>query len=245
MRLNTLHYVLIGTIIGMALVFGLFAFFRNKMTPTDVPEIQTAVNTAPENAERCPVCQKPVNPASDFCMTVGPKKYNFCSDICFRSFKDDPFLYIKDDIKLNIEIIPVEQNQPQAPAQPNYERVPDNPPPVENKPVTPAPKQIPEASSGNSESNLIENIPLPDDITSSQGSSSGSNEIEEIPLDSGNSNPPPAPPAQKQNTQNSEIEELMLDTPDTQTQQAPAPPPAQQTKTQTDGNMVIEEIPLN
>ena len=37
----------------------------------------------------------------------------------------------------------------------------------------------------------------------------------------------------------------MLDTPDTQTQQAPTPPPAQQPKTQTDGNMVIEEIPLN
>lgn len=244
MRLNTLHYVLIGTIIGMALVFGLFAFFRNKMTPTDVPEIQTAVNTAPENAEKCPVCQKPVNPASDFCMTVGPKKYNFCSDICFRSFKDDPFLYIKDDIKLNIEIIPVEQPK-STPQQPTYERIPDNPPPVKSKPATSTPKKIPEPSSGDSESNLIENIPLPDDITS-QGNSSSSNEIEEIPLDSGNTNPPPAPPpAQKQdNTQNSEIEELMLDLPDTQTQQAP-PPPAQQPKTQTDGNMVIEEIPLN
>ncbi len=243
MKLNTLHYVLIGTIVGMALVFGLFAFFRNKMTPTDVPEVQTAVNTAPENAEKCPVCQKPVNPASDFCMTVGPKKYNFCSDICFRSFKDDPFLYIKDDIKLNIEIVPVDQPKNTTP-QPNYKRVPDNPPPVNTQPVTPAPKQIPEPSNGgNSESNLIENIPLPDDITS-QGSSSGSNEIEEIPLDSGNSNPPPAPPpAPKQDTQNTEIEELMLDTPDTQT--APPPPQQQQPQTQTDGNMVIEEIPLN
>ena len=159
MRLNTLHYVLIGTIIGMALVFGLFAFFRNKMKPTDVPEIQTAVNTAPGNAEKCPVCQKPVNPASDFCMTVGPKKYNFCSDICFRSFKDDPFLYIKDDIKLNIEIIPVEQPKPKPQQQqPTYERIPDNPPPVKSKPATPAPKQIPETSG---DSNLIENIPLP------------------------------------------------------------------------------------
>jgi YHS domain-containing protein len=71
---------------------------------TGVADEATRVDLA-----RDPVCGKMVNPNTDMKVRFKGKDFFFCSDICMRTFKDDPFPYIDFSMKVNISIEPVQK----------------------------------------------------------------------------------------------------------------------------------------
>lgn len=274
-KLTTLHYILIGTIIGMIAVFGAFSLYKQRMTPKDVPEIHATEGRMSETQDKCPVCGKPVNPASDFYITLANKKFNFCGTVCLKSFKDEPLRYIRNmGVNIDINITPNDgsgksykiitddgadrSGDQQDSGGKGYQEIPtasdsdseggqeSASKPTETRQPQDQPPPAPSSGSGDS-SGFIDEIPLPDDITKGGGQSKPSNPpagggggIEELMLDGGGSGAP-TPPDQ-QGGGNGGIEELNLDVPSEPPQQT-APPPKPQPQKQ--GDMVIEEIPLN
>lgn len=239
-KLNTLHYVLIGTIVGMVAVFGAFSLYKQKMTAKDVPEIHTAESKPSEAEEKCPVCGKPVNTASDFYITLAGKQFNFCGTICLKSFKDNPFPYLKNmGVNLDVNIIP------EGSEGKNYQEVPydkdsqeNNNEPDSDTQTPDSPIQAPEekapAPPATSSSEVdTEEIPLPDDITSAPSKQSNDGTIEDLMLDGGKSEKASAP------VNKGGIEEIPLNS-DAPAKSKPAPASVQKTD-----NMEIEEIPLN
>ncbi len=251
-KLNTVHYVLIGIIIGMCAVFGAFAFLKEKLTPKDVPELYAQERQTPENVERCPVCHKPVNPAGDFYVEIAGKRFNCCGNICKKSFLDDPSIYLKDlKVKIDIQVLPSE-NEAQ-----NYREIPvDDQNTGEERSASSSSNsdysETPDSSSGSASSpppandsgssDIIDNIPMPDEIPlkvqpSSPPSGGSSNDVEEINLEHGGS---PASPPSPSGSSGGEAEELKLDVPD----EAPSQAPSQAPSDKRPNDMVIEEIPL-
>jgi len=73
-------------------------------------EGKTADETTRVDLARDPVCGKLVNPNTDLKVRFKGKDFFFCSDVCMRTFKDDPFPYIDFSMKVNISIEPIQKN---------------------------------------------------------------------------------------------------------------------------------------
>lgn len=246
-KLTAVQSMILGIILGMLIVFGAFMIAKNKIVPKPIEVTQTGVSQrktiSPESEERCPVCLKPVSSASNFYENIYGKRYNFCNEICYRSFKDDPLQYIKNmDIDIEVQLV-------EPSAEKNYEEVPQ-----ENEEENIASES--DANQENTESSQEEttyntdDVPMPDEIPLDSSPSeiqakekpvSNSSGIEEIPLRS-NKSKAVTPSNQSSPTNKGSIEEIPLSGQDRP--KAPAAKPKKQQKA-APKNQSVEEIPLN
>lgn len=270
-KISPFQFIVVGILTGMAIVLGAYMLIKPYIQPEPVKHQVIATqrsNTPNPEKEYCPVCKKEVNNASDFFEELYGRKYYFCSDICLRSFRDQPLLYLKD-MKINVDIEFLKENQSTQPESASQNDENDASDTTQNDKTEAQIDAQPDTSAGsdtavapesdkasNSNSNSdTDNIPLPDEIVSSPAPAKPEKVKESRQ----------APPPRKTQTPTSDklnIEEIPLDgnagngekiiptpakntpapkkTAAPQSISAPKYPPPQPTQ-----EMEIEEIPLN
>lgn len=243
-KIPPIQFVFIGVIVGMAIVFGAYMLFKSNIAPEKVKKANVSTNLkSGQERELCPVCKKPVNPATDFSEELYGKKFHFCSEICQRAFDAEPMYYLKDmKVNINIELLPQEDEPTQEP-------------PTSSETVTPQENsQPPETQSdeGDSEQSVdatpstnLDSVPMPDEIPLDTKpdkikNKAKSNKLQEIPLttvDKPKASKSKPAKSHAKPKKSSEIEELPLNSPSSGSASAPS--------SDSKGDMEIEEIPLN
>ena len=268
-KLTALQSMILGIMLGMLIVFGAFLIVKNKINPKPIEVTQASGSKNPisqEARELCPVCRKQVSSASNFYENIYGKRYNFCNEICYRSFKDEPVSYIKNmDIDIEVQLIDPQasgEQQEQSETANNTDNTnEDNIPNNSSQDNVTTTEEIP---LGNTDDiPMPEEIPLdssPSEIQTKEKPVKNSSGFEEIPLNS-KQDRALTPTNQKDPAPDSNFEEIPLGSPNTkaappskpkpQAKPAPSGQKAEEIKRNTDSKstkqqeLQIEEIPLN
>ncbi len=255
-KLSTTQFMLIGIILGMLIVFGAFMMVKSKIMPEPVPKMTetSGAQKPPAEQEHCPVCNKPVSSASIYHETIYGKRFNFCREICYRSFKDEPLLYLKNmNIKVDIKLLEpqgeeaTEQetdsqtNEPESSQNEQHSTEPSDDAAQDTDSI-PMPEEIPLDSGNKTQPSGIEEIPLNSKSSPASGNvNNNAPAIEEIPLSGTGASAPKSTAPAKNNNQSSGIEEIPLNNQPSAKSKPVKTAPAKKTN-QSPG---IEEIPLN